>query len=355
MPLVNKPSNLTLLSEENIKNYVLPHYDIRYNSISQIKLKDTEKHRAVYKIQCEEQSYCLKKVYFDEKDLLFVYSVVEWFYRHDINVPRILATKNHSRYVKFNEMLFILTPWVDGIKCSYDSLEHIISSINNLAFMHKASIGFLPLLGSAERSNYSDIALSFNKHFQHLLFCSNLAFRHGDNFSKIFTSNFDDNFLLAKTSMQVSADINVNNLTKAICHLDYVNKNIIIDPENKVWVIDFDKCSVDYAAHDISYFFRRLLKRDNTKWDFELLVSCLNNYEKIYILTLDDYKYILAYLAFPQKFWKLSRDYYNNIRKCNHKAFISILNKIVIKNKYHLEFTYRFAKHIENKFKVKLC
>lgn len=55
-----------------------------------------------------------KKVYYDESDLLFVYSAVEWFYRNGIRVPRILPACDGNRFVNYNNMFFILTPWIQG-------------------------------------------------------------------------------------------------------------------------------------------------------------------------------------------------------------------------------------------------
>jgi len=106
--------------------------------------------------------------------------------------------------------------------------------------------------------------------------------------------------------------------------------------------------------HDVSYFLRRLLKRDNTKWDLKLALSFLELYDKVLPLTLDDYKYILVYLAFPQRYWKISRDYYGNITKCNKKAFYNLLNNSVSKNQYQLDFVEKLKTYIESKFKASL-
>ena len=72
---------------------------------------------------------------------------------------------------------------------------------------------------------------------------------------------------------------------------------------------------------------RRLLKRNTTNWHSALTVNILNTYRKYNNLSKSDLKYILAYLAFPQKYWKISRDYYKNIDKCNKNSFISLLTK----------------------------
>ena len=61
MPYAAKTYNADLLSEENIKKFVLPFYNLNSGEVTQVKFKDTEKQRAVYKINHNDKSYCLKK------------------------------------------------------------------------------------------------------------------------------------------------------------------------------------------------------------------------------------------------------------------------------------------------------
>ena len=355
MPYKAKSYNLNLLSEENVKKFVLPHYGLENFEITQVKFKDTDKQRAVYKISSSESCYCLKKIYFSLEDLLFVYSSIEWLYRNDVKVPRILPTKDRGRFVNYENMLFILTPWIEGEKCSYDNIQNVLDASANLAKIHNCTENFKPIDGSSPRTGFEDLYSSLSKHFQQLLICSNNAFKYGDKFSKIFLQYFDTNLTLAQISIDIASSINNNNLVKNLCHLDYVNKNIIFDSYGDIWTIDFDKCKIDYRVHDISYFFRRLLKRDNTKWDLELTINCLNLYEQAHPLTLDEYKSIIVYLAFPQKFWKISRDYYNNINKCNKNSFITLLNKTCAKSDYQLQFIEGLIKYAEEKFHARIA
>ena len=349
---VNNDNNMSLLSEENVARYILPQYNLTNAAITQIKFKDTAKQRAVYKVQYYDECYCLKKVYYSIKDLLFVYSAIEWLHRNNIHVPRILPTNTNSRFVNYNNMLFILTPWINGIKCDYDNIDHILVCGSNLASMHKVSINFKPICGSSMKEDFSPLSTSIYKHYMSLLNYSNLAYKYNDAFSKLYLEQFNSSGTLAKCSSNIAYDINMNNLTRSLCHLDYVNKNIIFDTNNEIWVIDFDKCRNDYCAHDISYCLRRLLKRDSTKWDYELAINFLKLYDNILPLTLDDYKYILVYLAFPQRYWKISRDYYGNINKCNKKAFLNLLKTATNKNEYQLDFVKKFKTYIKHKFKI---
>ena len=114
------------LSPEIIKQNVLPYYNLQNSKISIIKFKDTDKQRAVYRIDFKEKSYCLKKVYYNIKDLLYVYSAIEWLYRNNIRVPKLLPTIDNNRFVSYEDMLFILTPWIEGEKCSFDNIDHVI-------------------------------------------------------------------------------------------------------------------------------------------------------------------------------------------------------------------------------------
>lgn len=350
----SKSYNINLLSEENVKKYVLPEYNLKTAEISQIKFKNTEKQRAVYKVCYGNNVYCLKKVYYEKEDLLFVYSSIEWFYRNGIKVPRILPSVNGNRFVEYSNMLFILTPWIEGDKCDYDKKEHIIYSIENLGKMHVSVENFIPIKGSNAKEKGDNIYNSYQKHFFQLLNSSNYAFNENDKFSKVFLQYFEKNMLLAKTSVNIAHSIKNENLYKCLCHLDYVNKNIILDNNDQIWVIDFDKCAIDYRVHDISYFLRRLLRRTNTNWDAKLTAEVLEAYDRFIPLNMDEYKYILSYLCFPQKFWKISKDYYKNINKCNKKSFEKILKKSVENIDNQSEFVYLFGKHIESKFGQKL-
>lgn len=329
----------SIFSNSNIAQNILPYYDLGYADVNMVKFKDTEKQRAVYKVDGKHDSYCLKKVYFSEDELLYVYSALEWLHRHNINVPNLLPTVNKGRFVRYDGMLFILTPWINGVKCDFDNLNHVISSAVKLAEMHKSSFDFTPIKGSANRIGFDNIYVSTAKHFEQLLQTSNLAFQYKDKFSREFLEKFDKNLELAKLSLEVSSLIDEKELSRSLCHGDYVNKNIIFEEDNSIWIIDFDKCKYDYCAHDLSYFLRRLLKRDNTKWDLELATSIIKAYNSHNHLSPSDLKYIVSYICFPQKYWKISRDYYKNIKKCNKNSFFALLLKSSSKIDHHLEFT----------------
>ena len=342
------------LSPEIIKQNVLPYYNLQNSQISIIKFKDTDKQRAVYRIDFKGKSYCLKKVYYNKNDLLYVYSAIEWLYRNNIRVPKLLPTTDNNRFVSYEDMLFILTPWIQGEKCSFDNIEHVILSVKKLSTVHSISRDFKPILGSSLKEGFDDYYISTLKHFQDLLQASNEAFKYKDTFSRQFISSFDTNLRLAKISLDISNKIDNDNLSKSLCHGDYVNKNLIFPSDLDPWIIDFDKCKIDYCAKDLAYFMRRLLKRENTKWDIDLALSVLEAYNKSSPLTDSDLRYLISYICFPQKYWKISRDYYKNFYKCNKSAFSTLLLNATSKTDLQYDFALSIIDAVQKNFNVVL-
>lgn len=342
------------LSPEIIKQKVLPYYRLQNSQVSIIKFKDTDKQRAVYKINFKDKNYCLKKVYYDINDLLYVYSAVEWLYRHNIKVPKLLPTIDNNRFASYDSMLFILTPWIDGERCNFDNINHVLMAVKKLSDIHSLSRNFQPIWGSSLREGFEDHYISTLKHFQDLLKASNEAFKYKDTFSRHFIANFETNLRLAQISLDISNKIDNFNLSKSLCHGDYVNKNLIFTPDLEPWIIDFDKCKTDYSVKDLSYFMRRLLKRENTKWNVELALSVLKKYNETSPLTESDLRYLISYICFPQKYWRISRDYYRNIHKCNKSAFLTLLTNTVSKTDYQYEFALTIIEAVQKKFNMLL-
>ena len=81
-----------IIDINNIKQNILPKFFLDNAQITMVKFKDTSKQRAVFKVTLNQKNYCLKKVYYDESNLLFVYSAMEWLYRNNIKVPKLLPS-----------------------------------------------------------------------------------------------------------------------------------------------------------------------------------------------------------------------------------------------------------------------
>lgn len=344
---------VNLLFEETVKKYILPHYNLSQSDIFQIKLKNTAKQRAVFKIKNSiefEEDFCLKKVYYEKPELLFIYSALEWLWHYDIKVTRLLKTRENSRYAEHDQLLFILTNWIEGEKCDYDNTAHLTSATETLAKIHKVSQNFIPLSGSAVRGTFENLYHLETKHFNNLKNFYKNAVYYSDRFSKLFIKNYEKIEALAKSSVAVAETIDHSKLKRSICHRDYVNKNMIFDKNNCLWLIDFDKCGIDYCIHDVSYFLRRLMRRKHTLWNVSILTNCLELYEKNNILNSDEYKYLLAYLSFPQRVWKSVRTYESCKSPREHTQLLNMLKRSIDEISIQQQFSLNLSSFIKNRF-----
>lgn len=348
------------MSFDALEKYILANYPYSILEITPVKFKDTDKQRAVYKVETSDGPKCLKKVYFDEPNLLFVYSVMQWFYSRGIKVPKLIPTKTGGRYVNYKNNLFILTDWINGRKCDYDIDEDVCLAARNLGKMHINSFNFKPISGSAARREDFDWYRTFNRRMLQLLQIHNTACGIRDRFSRCYLDSFDYFYSRASHAVGILNSIDANKLSEpvnnynTICHLDYVNKNLIIDDKNDVYVIDFDKSKIDIPIHDIGTFLKRILKRNNTSWSYEILLLTLNNYEKERKLDPAEILGLFAFLEFPQKYWKISRDYFSNKDECNRKLFLDMLSRASSQKEDHNQFCNKFQNYIESRLSIKL-
>lgn len=341
-----------------IKKNILSNYPYEVIEIIPVKFKDTDKQRAVYKVITSDGPKCLKKVYYDEGTLLFVYSLMHWFFLSGICVPELLPTRSGERFIRYNNSLFIVTNWIDGRKCDYDLEEDVRVAARNLGKMHRVSYGFLPIDGCTVRKGESNWYKTFNRRFLQLLQFANSASKSGDKFSKIFLDNFDYFYERAEHAVSILSSIDNRELMmpadkyNTVCHLDYVNKNLILTESNDLYVIDFDKSKIDIPVHDIGTFLKRILKRKNTSWDFDILTVTLEQYEKERPLTSTELLALFAFLEFPQKYWKVARDYYNNKkRESSKRELTSILSRVCSQKEDHDVFCNKFYSYIEGRLK----
>lgn len=345
---------------EKINKYILSKYPFEVYDVIPIKFKDTDKQRAVYKVESSGGPKCLKKVYFDESNLLFVYSIIQWFYINGIKVPKLLPTSSKDRYVNYNNSLFILTDWIDGRKCDYDIDEDICKVAYNLGRMHVSSCNFNPINGSFIRRDDTDWYKTFNRRYLQLLQFNNFAFRQKNEFNSKYLSTFEYFEKKACHALRILSGINNNELIypaekqNSICHLDYVNKNLIFTPSGELYVIDFDKSKIDIPIHDLGTFLKRILKRDKTSWDFNILTMTLENYEKARELTLIEFLGLFSFLEFPQKYWKISRDYFSSRNEYSKKILTTMISRVNGQVEDHSEFCRQFQAYIENRFNINL-
>ena len=95
-------------------------------------------------------------------------------------------------------------------------------------------------------------------------------------------------------------------------------------------------------AFDISNFITKVLKR--VDWDFEYAKAIIDAYNSVSKLEDEEYKVLLSYLQFPQRYWRLANRYYYNEVNWGQNTFASKLQNIIDERENYLKFLDDFKK-----------
>jgi CotS family spore coat protein len=280
---------------------------------------------------------------------LFIYGAKEHLINNGFsNIDRYLMTEGGNPYVEYGDDLYVITEWVEGRECDFRNHYETMRSASTLARLHEASRGYELIDGAKLKSDLGRWHHLMTKRRDGLKKMKSMAENRLDKteFDKIFIDNVDLYVGLANEAIETlnrSAydEVVKNTLNEKIfCHHDYTYHNIILDRDDKVFVIDFDYCKYEVRSYDISSFLTKVLKRN--AWTFELTTEIINEYNSVNPIMDDEYMVILAFLKFPQRLWRLANRYYYNESNWPDNTFLRKIREIIDEKDEYIDFVGQF-------------
>lgn len=339
----------------NTKEYNKITDILKEYSIEPVKI---ERVRSVYKITTSGRLYCLKKMKHGgeekvEKGLLLAkYLVSKGFY----NVIKYIKTNDNKVCIKRGHYIYYVTDWIKGRESNFSDFEELKRCAGFLAQFHKDSCGF-----SIEKSkidnNTKRWPTIFNKEKGELI-----QFNDKIKNKKVKTS-FDLNYmeLIEVYTNKINFAIKLlddsrytevsskSNLSKSVCHDSFYYQNILVKPNNKLYIIDLDSALYDLIVYDLGKFIRRVLFKSCYSWDFEVAKSLIEEYSKINPLSFEELEILLSFIVFPHKFCKLGKKRYINRNLWPEAKYTRKLNKILRYKEMEDEFTEKYMDYFLNK------
>lgn len=135
------------------------------------------------------------------------------------------------------------------------------------------------------------------------------------------------------------------------CHGMYNHHSVIISEgddleiENNVSIINFDKFYVGNQLADLYHLIRKVIEKND--YDFVYFKSILEKYESIIKLSKDDIEYIYICLCYPEKFYKISNQYYNSSKNWISPKLVDKLNSTIIMEERKQKFLGKLCKYLE--------
>lgn len=256
---------------------------------------------------------------FSEGKLAFEQKIKQHAKEHGFpETDSYVPTKEGNYLVQgpYNEF-FAMRNWFLGEECDAQKEEHVIEAAATLARLHNSLTGVA--LSEEERT------FCLQPRVTELLERRNRELRRVRTYirSKKQKSSFEQKFLSQFTMQyaqaeQASARLDEEEYeayyraaaeTGTMLHGNFTHHSILLS-EKKTAVTGFHKASVGIQIHDFYQLFRKVMEKWD--WDAALGRTMIQAYEEIRPIPRQEKNLLMVLLSYPEKFWKVANQYYNN-------------------------------------------
>ena len=306
---------------------VLAAYGLRATEIKPIQT-------GVYKIITPQENYCLKecsmaahKLDFIQRELM---RLPERGFCH-LSLP--VAKADGQIITAAAQKQYILFPWVNGSVCDFYNRTHRLAAARCLAAFHNAAKNRPKIKGIRQMYHQWPYALQAKE--TDLIGWQEKTKTPANRFEYWYHHGAPYYIEKARKARRMLLDSDYAYLAaqaeqeSAYIHWDIAPRNFMIGGDGEAWLIDFDYCRYDLPLHDIVRLFQRGMKA--VDFSFAVFDDLLQQYCSIKPLSWEELQVIAAFLAFPQRFWRLSERYFNQQGKNNAAYFCHKLRETEIR------------------------
>lgn len=331
--------------ERAILDEVLSHYDFRVESINKV--------RSAYKIDTNKGSFCLKCVSNGYEKAKKSYYLMKHLKKNGCDyIAEYYFTKYGKPIIKRKDKAFYLTHWIEGYEASFSAPDEMQRYSELLADFHSRLKGFKSPKHVKIRSHIKkwrktfmkcrDELAEYRKYIDKLKLKAEFDYTYRDNIDYFIKEAELAIEILDHSRYDELREYYINEGT--ICHDSFYYQNIIVDKNNKLYIVDLESCQYDIPISDLGKMIRRILSKKRFKWDFDLCRRLIESYCKIRPMSREEYEMLLSMLIFPHKFWKLGRKRYIKNKKWDEKKYMKKLKRQLRNREYKREFIYCYIK-----------
>lgn len=298
------------MEEKNVD--LLAQYDLNIYRTSRVKgacLLETEQGLKIFG-NCNLSE---GKAEFEQKIKLFL---LESGFEY---TDRYVRTKEGNILVQgpYNE-IFAMRDWYNGEECNVRRSEQVCGALQSLAKLHQC-LDHVDIseseLAFCQQPNLLEVLDRRNKELRRVrtyIFDK----KQKGSFESLFLSHFPQAY---EQAVQANAELKASNYLeyskviiqeKRMYHGNFTHHSVLILPEGKTAIISFEKAGIGIQIQDFYLFFRKLMEKH--EWDISLGYEMINSYEKVRTIPEEELKLLGILLLYPEKFWKITNQYYNN-------------------------------------------
>ncbi len=237
------------------------------------------------------------------------------FDRVDLYVPN--REQNFLVQGPYNEM-FVMRDWFYGEECNVRSREEVLLAVETLAGLHSCLRGMElsgEELGFCRQPLLTEILERRNKELRRVRTYIR-GKKQKSSFEQKFLSQFGLQYELAERAEELLAKEDYQVYYKraleegCMLHGSFTHHSVILLQGQTMAVTGFDKAAAGIQIHDFYLLFRKMMEK--WEWDISLGEAMLETYHRGRVVPGEELTLLKVLLSYPEKFWKVANQYYNN-------------------------------------------
>ena len=259
------------------------------------------------------------------------------------NVDLIIPNKEEGliSYDKYRTP-FIVKQSFEGRECSLKEEQDLERACRNLGALHKTLAGFQEY--QVDKRKTPSIAEQLNARKLELRRIRNYVKKSGrrTEFELTFTACYENFYEEAEAAaaLALSEEEAIGKQGYGICHGAYHQHNILMLKEGEA-TLNLGQFHYNQQILDLYNLMRKALEKNH--YQSRIFEHGLEGYEKEIRLTEADYKNLKILFSFPEKFWKISNQYYNSKKCWMPPKNLEKLKKAIEQNEYRRKFVKELA------------
>ena len=301
-----------------------------------VKVLSTFRSRGTFQCETEQGLALLKEYHGSLQKLALEYEWKEKLANAGfLTTDRYFLTKEESlvTYDRYRTP-FVLKHYFKGRECDSRNLS---------AFLHKVS-------SSIEEIPFENLKTETTSH---LFERKNRELRsirkfigkvRGKNdFELLYMDCFDSFYKEASHALAhlLKAEADLADTDCGMCHGAYHYHNVLILPDYSVATVNFESLCYQPYLLDLYLFLRKTLEKNH--YDYAFFETGISGYSIYRHLTEKDFLFLYLLFLYPEKFWKISNQYYNHRKSWIPPRTLEKLQKVLAQNEERHSFLKQFA------------
>ena len=241
---------------------------------------------------------------------------------------------------------FVLKHYFSGRECDLHSESDVYAACRNLARLHKISAGISDI--PFENPRTESIAVLFARRNQELRTIRRYVGRLNKKksfellYMKYFHAFYEEAVHALDTLQQM--DIQDDSPACGVCHGAYHHHNILILPDGSVATVGFESICYQPYLMDLYLFLRKTMEKNH--YDRRLFERGIAGYSEYLPLDGSSLRFLYLLFLYPEKFWKISNQYYNRRKSWISPKMLEKLEKIPEQNQERKNFLQYFSRYL---------